>query len=562
MNCRRQLILYSAFFVLPGLLWAQADTAWVRRYRGIGNGHDYARAIAVDALGNVHVTGSSYQFETVSSDYATVKYGPDGETLWVRTYSYGTHQPDDARALALDDSGNVYVTGSSYNAGSYTNDYATIKYNAAGVQQWVARYSRSSTTEDLAVALALDRSDNVCVTGTSYAGASTMTDWVTVKYLGSSLLPGGETLWARRYNGPANADDSARAIAVDAAGNVYVTGSANQGATGLDFTTIQYSPGGVARWTRTYSGAGAYADHARALALDPAGNVCVTGSSSNGANYDYATIKYTPDGETLWVRTYDGAGSGNDEAQAIAVDGSGSVFVTGHSYGSGNSDYLTLKYSPPGGLLWAARYNAPYGTSADSACAIAVDSLGDVYVAGVSSSDYLTVKYKGSSSLPDGETLWTKRYSYCRGDTMDQARAIAVDLAGCVYVAGSSHAQINYDYATIKYVQNLTGISSEAGAFLAKDFELAASPNPFASRTFIGYSTRTKGEVSLAVYDAAGRLVRRLTQGFEQPGAHVATWDRTNASNRRVPAGIYFVRLRAGSGAATRALVVWGHHSE
>jgi len=178
----------------------------------------------------------------------------------------------------------------------------------------------------------------------------------------------------------------------------------------------------------------------------------VTGCSAA----DYATIKYDLSGNELWIRRYNGPANDFDGAQAIALDGSGNVYVTGHSDGSGTRrDYATIKYDSNGTELWVRRYNGP-GNGTDMAFDLAVDFSGNVYVTGVSGGsgtlgDYATIKYDSS-----GNKLWVKRYNGA-ANWSDIANAVALDRSGNVYLTGRS-AQTdvwpyNYDYATIKYVQ-------------------------------------------------------------------------------------------------------------
>jgi hypothetical protein len=93
--------------------------------------------MALDSAGNVYVTGAGGGNGIYETDYATIKFGADGSLLWVATYNgpINGDGSDTAYAIALDDSGNVYVTGGS----SGFEDYATIKYDAAGNELWVAR---------------------------------------------------------------------------------------------------------------------------------------------------------------------------------------------------------------------------------------------------------------------------------------------------------------------------------------------------------------------------------------------------------------------------------------
>ena len=158
------------------------------------------------------------------------------------------------------------------------------------------------------------------------------------------------------------------------------------------------------------------------------------------------------------MRRYDGLGSAYDEANAITVDGSGNVYVTGYSCGSGTSeDYATIKYYPNGDTAWVRRYNGQ-GNSSDRAYAIAVDGSNNVYVTGQGEEGYVTIKY-----YPTGDTAWVTSYSP-PVHQLDLAYAIAVDDSDNVYVTGGSVGLgTSLDYATIKYVQFLCGDVNKDG---------------------------------------------------------------------------------------------------
>jgi uncharacterized delta-60 repeat protein len=408
---------------------------WVARYNGPGNSYDEAKAIAVDNNGNVYVTGRSYGHGT-DYDYATIKYNSNGQQLWVTRYNGPGNNWDVATAIAVDNNGNVYVTG--YSVGT-ASDYATIKYNSNGQEEWVRRYNGPVNSDDYATAIAVDNNGNVYVTGYSY-NDYTSYDYATIKYNSE-----GQVVWVARYNGPGNGRDVATAIAVDNNGNVYVTGYSYNDYTSYDYATIKYNSDGQELWVRRYNGPGNGADSAKAIAVDNNGNVYVTGYSVG----DYATIKYNSNGQQLWVAEYNGPGNGADEATAIAVDNNGNVYVTGWSWGQGTYfDYATIKYNSNGQAVWVARYNGP-GNGSDWATAIAVDNNGNVYVTGRSYREgtyynFATIKYNSN-----GQQLWVARYDG-RVSWYEGARAIAVDNNGNVYVTGGSEG----DYATIKYNSN------------------------------------------------------------------------------------------------------------
>src|SRR3990172_4425054 len=106
-------MISGVWLVSSGFAWAQVTEAWVARYNGLGNGLDVAYAMAADGAGNVYVTGQSVGFSYIGSDNVTIKYDTNGNQVWVARYNGSGNSNDIARAIAVDGSGNVYVTGVS-----------------------------------------------------------------------------------------------------------------------------------------------------------------------------------------------------------------------------------------------------------------------------------------------------------------------------------------------------------------------------------------------------------------------------------------------------------------
>src|SRR5574341_1199708 len=386
-----KILFYFSFIFFSYLsAWSQMDTAWVRVHNGLGNGYDEAKALAVDDSGNVYVTGRS--LGSIGLDnFCTLKYNSWGDSLWDRSYNGLGNDIDVATSIAVDNSGNVYVTGYTWNGGS--DDYTTIKYSALGDTLWVRNYNGPGNGVDQANALTVDNNGNVYITGTSRGFGGTARDYATIKY--SAI---GDTLWIRRYDGPAGGqDDASFAIALDDSGNVYVTGFSRGVGSARDFATIKYNSIGDTLWLRRYNGPGFGDDSAKALVVDSSGNIYVTGSSvGSGSGYDYTTIKYNSIGDTLWLRRFNGAGNGADLAQGLALDFQQNLYVTGYSWNGSSYDFLTVKYNSLGDTIWTKTYNGS-GNGADVAQAVSVDKLLNLYLTGYSwngsSYDYVTIKY-------------------------------------------------------------------------------------------------------------------------------------------------------------------------
>ncbi|HEU4716182.1 MAG TPA: SBBP repeat-containing protein [Bacteroidia bacterium] len=375
---------------------ANGNFVWATPYNGPGNGYDEARAIVIDNAGNVYVTG--YSAGAASNyDIVTIKYNSAGSQQWATRFDGTAAGFDEGYDIAVDGSGNVYVTGGTTST-TGGNNYVTIKYNPAGVQQWATVYNNNNNNTECAYAITLDGSGNVYVTGSSYGGSANDNDMATIKYNNS-----GTQQWAKRYNGPGSVYDAGSDIIVDGAGNVYVTGYARDlvGTTNYSYATVMYNSAGTQQWASIYDGTGNDYDAANAITLTPAGNVAVTGHSigTTSTAEDMATVLYNgTNGNVIWVRRFDGGAVQYDEGTAVSADSSNRIYVTGYSYAPGtNNNYLTVKYEANGDTSWIVKYNGP-GNNSDQAYSMALGPTSEVYVGGMSkgagtNEDYAVVKY-------------------------------------------------------------------------------------------------------------------------------------------------------------------------
>ncbi|WP_394341662.1 SBBP repeat-containing protein [Pontibacter ramchanderi] len=400
---------------------ASGKEKWVQRYGGSEDARSQGIAIAADEAGAVFVTGSN------EGESVTIRYeASTGNKIWEQRYKSAT-----ATALAFDEANGLYVTGTNTDVAN--SDIVTIRYVAAtGVQSWVSRYDGTGHTFDFPVSVAVDTEGNTYVTGSSSFPGSGPITIATVKY-----SPSGEQLWATRYSGYA----SARAIAIDNKGGVYVTGESYgndpSGFIAEDFITIRYDAvTGQQTWANLYDGPAGDMDGAVDVAVDDADGIYVTGYSYSGElsqySADYATIKYhATTGELIWSQHFSGPDFNYDFPRAIAIDKSGGVFITGvTSNNLGNQDIATIRYDAASGKqTWVNLYGD--SNSYDDVSNLALDTEGSVYIVGSTRDDYAIVRFETTT----GKILWDKHYDVSSGHA-DKATAIAVDEENGIYVTG------------------------------------------------------------------------------------------------------------------------------
>ena len=412
-------------------------------------------AIAMDNSGNIYVIGRGLadNASNLSYDYLTIKYDTNGNRLWVRTYEDNNEITDRnyAKAISVDTNGNAYITGFTEGA-DHTLSYSTLKYNSSGNLLWATKYSESSNGFSKANALAVDYYGNVYVTGSSN-GSGAISDFVTVKYTSN-----GNQAWVKRYNSPPEGMDisySSDAV-VDANGNIYVTGTSEGEDSFLDYYTIKYDPAGNQLWKNTFALQG----EVYSMFVDSQHNVYVTGKEEVSYADDYLTIKYDSNGNQVWAKTYDGPTHNNDSAYSISGDSSGYIYITGASgtgYDITTSDYATIKYDSEGTEQWIRRHDG-IGHGNDYAYKVTLDPAGNVYVAGSATNadaepdlNFTIVNYDW-----DGNELWTTTHTDPASTDDYTSNGLFVDSLGNIIVAGNSYGILtNWDYLIIKYQQSL-----------------------------------------------------------------------------------------------------------
>lgn len=463
------------------------------------NIYDEGKAITVDTNCNVYITGTVYLYAVSKQDVFTAKLDSNGNALWFIVTA--SNNGDDAgNAIDADNSGNVYIAGQNTGAAGDLN-YVTMKYNSAGVVQWT-KYAGLSGLKDVPNSIAVDGSGNVFVTGNADSTGSGQ-DILTVKYNSA-----GTQQWIKRINGSSNSTDAGNSIAVDKGGNAYICGMISQ-TVGNDVGIIvkyKNDASGTKRWEGYVNlTATTGAETLVSLKLDTSKTKIYAAGSSYGSgvfNTNYTLSKFDSAGNQQWQKVYDHPGSFYDVANGLALDKNENSYVTGIT-NTTTTDFLTVSYNSAGTFRWFKTFNGN-SNGEDFLIGnnqIAVDKNGNVYVAG-SSYDTLngdqitTVKYKQSSftlnltSFIEGlynsvsNSMISDTVKVCLRSTVspynqiDSVKGIlSTSGTGTFYFSNAADG-INY-YIVVKHRNGLETWSSAGNSFtsgsMTYDFSTAAN---------------------------------------------------------------------------------------
>ena len=505
--------LYILLF-LSSITQGQVSQQWVARYNNSPTDSvDEASDIAIDKSGNSYVTGWSMG-KNSGFDITTIKYDQNGNQSWVRKYNGTTNQDDFGYSIIVDSLYNIYVTGNS------NNDVATIKYDSAGNFLWAEVYNNASVYNFSYVKrIAIDKSLNVYVAAGDFTNNA-----IILKYNSSGLQQ-----WVGKYN--YFSSSWAKAILIDPLNNIYCTGSSRNASNNDDLFLAKFNSNGILKWSQIYDGGVSADDFGSALQYDNLSNsIYVAGATGVQyyTDFDFITIKYDSTGSQQWLRKYNGVGNGNDQVFDMKLDAQKNIYITGYSYGNmWDYDYTLIKYNSSGAQMWVATYD---NGGTDISNSIAIDSSCNIYVFGESngasstSADYALVKFDSS-----GQQIWNIRYNGT-ASYYDYGAIVALYNNSNIYVTGwSDGINSSSDFLTIKYSQ-ATGLPYET----IQNSIIKIFPNPFSTETTLSINGQLKmNNGEFIMYDIFGREVKKLS---------IVNYPLTIQRND-LPSGIYFYKV-------------------
>jgi Secretion system C-terminal sorting domain len=534
MKIKFVLLIFTALIFREAL--TQPVEEWDRRYSGTANSFDLVSKMLIDKDNNVLVFGSSNETGSVL-DFLIIKYSPEGNIIWTKLYNGSGNSFDHINSACIDTSGNSYVTGYTTDS-EFESNFTTAKFDSSGNLKWVKVFLKPGYTMSDGKDILIDNSGNIVVCGTINKSLGSF-DIETIKYTSE-----GDEIWSQTFNGEGNGNDIPVTLKKDISDNIVIAGTTKSLSANIDMIIIKYDSSSSLIWRKTFNGTANLDDGMSSMVLDMANNIYFCGSKYNTQrSFDYFYAKLDVNGNTLWSENYNGSGNSIDIPSSILLDSLNNVYITGFSrtgMNPGSEDILTIKLTQSGIIRWIRNYNG-IANGIDQANSLAVDNSGNVYIGGATDTGnshlvYALIKYDSLGSFE-----WVKKYSYSQTPE-DFIYNVALDNQNNVYVTGISFSPVSdFDIATIKYSQT-TGIIQSHSYITDKYILFQNYPNPFNPSTVISYQLTISNFVSLIVYDVLGNKIATLVNQRQNEGSHEIFWDASG-----FPSGIYFYELKTNN---------------
>jgi hypothetical protein len=363
----------------------------------------------------------------------------------------GSVTTDVAGSIEIDPQGNIIIGG--WTAGDFdgnqsfgVHDFLLAKFTPDGIKLWSRQFG--TPTADFSNDIAVDYAGNTFITGsTQGVFEGTYFGGVSDMYL-AKYDPAGNRMWVRQFGSPDR--DQSHALAVDAAGNAYVTGRVEASLDGntayghQDMFLVKYDPMGNKIWS-IQAGTSSI-DTAESIAIDRNGYIYIAGESFNplneqpidGAEKYVFIAKYDQDGNRIWINQI--GSSGNIDARRIAIDNSNHLYLSGDYGGeiegvvsNGSSDLFLAKFEPDGSRQWLQQFGSDkqqytYGLTTDASGKVFMsynEDSKDAFLVAVSSEGFIL-----STTLLDSTSV-------------ERASDITTDIPGVIYIAGPANSGLN-----------------------------------------------------------------------------------------------------------------------
>lgn len=440
---KKSSLFFTFIFGICVFIHAQSYPSWISNGHFPESNSSTATAAGIDASGNILMAGHS-------EDLFVIKHDADGEVLWVQTYACDDTICETPNTLCLDNLDNVYITFMKHTPGGTYWSIAVQKYSGSdGTLLWTSEIADAQFNgfewQVKPTFMTID-DDFLFVAGTKFEPGIGNREMMAAKMDFS-----GNIIWTSTHSG--SGDSNAKSIAVDASGNVYLAGDAWNAS--IDYCVAKFDSNGNLLWDEFLDGDVYHnTDIAESVLVDDAGNVYITGYNQVSSNLkDIVTVKYNQNGIFQWKQNYGNPGYRDNNAYYLETAENGDLIVGGYSayedpYPGSGKDYILLRYTPAGSLVWEARYDYKNYLN-DHPFDFDMGPDGSVYICGVTMKSCYSWQFITAVKInTDGEIEWDIMTPDLYGTPWEIA---VIDEDQFVVVAGAFDTLMVNDATAIKY---------------------------------------------------------------------------------------------------------------